>query len=94
MSADRFPADASPAEPPKQATPPAQRKPISRQVSRVVPDAKLQAALSEVRVLPPPSPGPSPARIEAAELEALAKIREGKMLLMAAEAILLATVRR
>jgi hypothetical protein len=59
-----------------------------------VPDAELQAALHEVRALPPPPPGFTPVRIEAASREALGLVREGQAKLLAAEALLLAEVRR
>lgn len=80
MSADRFPPD--------------RPKPIPRQETKLVKDAELEAALSEVRALPPPPPGPAPARIEAAVREALALVREGQARILAAEALLLAVVRR
>lgn len=79
MSTDRFPPD--------------RPAPISRQETRFVADAELQAALTEARALPPPPPGPSPARIEAAVREAMALVREGQAKILAGEALLRAALR-
>lgn len=80
------PTDTGPTDP----KPPARPAAIGRQDTRPVRNSELEAALSEVRALPPPPP----ARIEAAVVEALKLVREGQMKLLAAEALLLAAVRR